>query len=77
MELINLTRLAYHPGIYLPVPTSPAWELQVCAAVLGVFCGFYGMELRSVCLCDKHLMTNPSPQSPENPLIHSFTEQTL
>lgn len=44
---------------------------------LAFFCGFYGMELRSVCLCDKHLMTNPSPQSPENPLIHSFTEQTL
>lgn len=56
----------------LPVSTSPAWELQVCAAVVGIFYGFYGMELRSVCLCDKHLMTSPSPQSPENPLYPFF-----
>lgn len=49
------------PPRELPVSISPALELQVCAAVFGIcVCvgvwGFYGMELRYVCLCDKYFI---------------------
>lgn len=41
------------------------------------FCGFYGMELRSVCLCDNHLWLAHLPSPQKTLSIHSFTEWTL
>lgn len=61
----------------LPASTSPAWELQVCAAVLGIFVGSMGWN-SSLCVCvisTLWLAHLPSPQKTLS--IHSFTEWTL